>query len=249
MNIQSLSSYATPVALPTALPQQAAEVASAPQGSIVDKFETSHLPSSEQDKSEADRLAEQEAKANKHLKGLYALGSVFDGAVRSLGQMGMMYGLMQGVLGHQLGGWLAVAAGVGGAITVTDAAFQTKMAAVNRNTSAAIKGSFSMVQGLGATLTAAGLGRIPAFVSIAATLGSTAYSIYEASKAKKKKEAAEQEDVARRAAEKAAQEAAKQPAEQQPAAKVEAHRGADVSLLTKSVGGSAFSAMRPILAT
>ena len=168
------------------------------------EFDTSHMPTDMADLSDADRLALQEEKANKHLKSFYAAGVVFDNTVRMLGGLGSTWGLIQGVMGHQLGGWIAVGAGAGAALTVTDAAFQVKMAAVNRNQAAAVDGTFTMVQGMGVMLTAMGLGRIPALVTAGAAVGKIAYGVYTASKEQKRKDELKDQIAAEKEAQKAA---------------------------------------------
>jgi hypothetical protein len=208
-------------------------------------MDTSQQPVDSSTLSDADRLAKEEEEAHKHLKSFYALGTVLDTTVRSLGNLGMTWGLIQGLMGHKLTGWTAVGAGAGAALKVADAAFMTKMAAVNRNEAAAVENSFDMVQGMGVLLTSLGLGRIPAFVSVAAVMGKGAYSMYRATQAQKAKDAAKQEDEARRAAEKAAakpSELAKPaPSAVQAEVKVEAS-----PMLTEVLRGTPYAAMRPM---
>lgn len=219
--------------------------------------DSSHMPSDTTQLSDADRLAKEEEEAHKHLKSFYALGTVLDTTVRSLGNLGVTWGLIQGLMGHKLTGWTAVGAGAGSALKVADAAFMTKMAAVNRNEAAAVENSFDMVQGMGVLLTSLGLGRIPAFVSVAAVVGKGAYTMYRASQAQKVKDEAKKEDEARRAAEKAAKDSAEQskPAVSQPtvaalaspsAVSGAASRSLAAPLLSESLMGTAFAAMRPI---
>lgn len=151
-------------------------------------LDQSHLPDDKASLSDADRLAIQEEKANKKLKSFYAAATVFDSTVRNLGRVGTFWGLVNGLMHGGVTGWTAVGAGAGSALTVTDSAFQVKMAAVNRNLPAAIDGSFGMVQGTGVLLTAMGLGRIPAVVAAGALAGKTVYGVYRAAKNEKEKE-------------------------------------------------------------
>lgn len=195
------------------------------------ELDMSHLPDDKAQLSDADRLAIQEQKANKHLKAFYAAGTVFDTTVRSLGNLGNFYGLVNGIMSGGVTGWTAVWAGAGSALTVTDAAFQVKMAAVNRNTPAAIEGSFQMVQGMGVMLTAMGLGRIPAVVAAGAILGKMGYGMYRSVQAEKEKEEQKKAIEAEKAAARQAQQQpsapttvkpveASQPAVEQPKATV-----------------------------
>lgn len=178
------------------------------------ELDRSHLPEDEADLSDADRLAIQEQKANKKLKAFYAAGTVFETTVRTLGGLGNFWGMIQGLMGSAPTGWTAVWAGAGSALTVTDASFQVKMAAVNRNLPAAIDGTFTMVQGMGVMLTAMGLGRIPALVAAGAVAGKMAYGMYRSVKDEKEKEEQKKADEARKEAQKAAQQ--QQPAQPAP---------------------------------
>lgn len=171
------------------------------------ELDMSHMPEDTADLSDADRLAQQEEKANKKLKAFYAAGTVFDSTIRMLGGLGNFWGLVSGVTSGGLSGWTAVWAGAGSALTVTDAAFQVKTAAVNRNMSAAIEGSFSMVQGMGVMLTAMGLGRLPAIVAAGAVAGKMAYGVYRSIKAEKEKEEQKKAGEAEKEAAKAKQDA------------------------------------------
>lgn len=179
-------------------------------------LDTSHMPSDKADLSDADRLALEEQKANKHLKSFYAVGTVFESTVRMLGGLGTFWGMINGLMGSGVTGWTAVWAGAGSALTVTDASFQTKMAAVNRNLPAAIDGTFSMVQGMGVMLTAMGLGRIPALVATGALVGKIGYGMYRSAQAEKEKEAQKKADEDRKKA--AAPPAPAAPAPAQPPA-------------------------------
>lgn len=194
-----------------------AEVATPQSLSGQADLDMSHLPTDKADLSAADRMALEEKAANKHLKSFYAAGTVFDSTVRSLGQMGNFWVLLQGVLGNHPAGWLSVVGGAGAALGIADAAFQVKMGALNRNTPAAIDGSFQMVASTGALLTAMGLGRIPALVACGAMIGKAGYGMYRARQDEKEKEAAKQAEEQRKAA--AAQPATtiEQPSESKPA--------------------------------
>lgn len=163
-------------------------------------LDQSHMPKDEADLSAADRMEREERAANKHLKSFYAAGTVFDSTVRSLGTMGSYYSLVQGVLGNTPAGWIAVVGGAGAALSISDAAFQVKTAALNRNTPAAIDGSFQMVASTGVMLTAMGLGRIPALVAVGAMIGKFGYGMYRAAKDEQEKEATQKADEERKAA-------------------------------------------------
>lgn len=176
-------------------------------------LDMSHMPDDATSLSDADRMALEEQKANKHLKSFYAAGTVFENTVRFLGGLGSTWGMIQGLMGSGPTGWVAVAAGAGSALTVTDATFQVKMAAVNRNLPAAIDGSFTMVQGMGVLLTAMGMGRAPALVAVGAVIGKMGYGMYRSVKDEKEKEEAKKADEARKAAEKAARQTQAQPAQ------------------------------------
>lgn len=180
------------------------------------ELDQSHLPDDKAELSDADRMAIQEEKANKKLKAFYAAGTVFDSTIRTLGSMGNFWGLINGVMSGGVTGWTAVWAGCGSALTVTDSAFQVKMAAVNRNLPAAIEGSFGMVQGMGVMLMAMGLGRIPAVVAAGALAGKTVYGMYRAAKAEKEKEEQQKAGEAEKEAAKQAKQQPSVPAEPKP---------------------------------
>jgi len=176
-------------------------------------LDKSHMPEDKADMTQADQLAAEEKAAGKKLKSFFAAATVFENTVRMLGGLGNFWGLIQGVMGATPSGWTSVWAGAGSALMVTDASFQTKMAAVNRNLPAAIDGSFSMVQGMGVMLSAMGLGRIPSLVAVGALVGKIGYGMYRAAQAEKEKEKEKEADKARKAAQKAAKAQQPQPAQ------------------------------------
>jgi len=179
-----------------------------------DPLDHSHMPTDQADMTDADKMAAEEKKSKKQLKSFYAAATVFENTVRMLGGLGNFWGMINGLMGNTPAGWTAVWAGAGSALTVTDASFQTKTAAINRNLPAAIEGTFSMVQGMGVMLTAMGLGRIPSLVAAGALVGKIGYGMYRAAQQEKEKEEAKKGDEARK---KAAQAAPPPPAAQQPA--------------------------------
>lgn len=173
-------------------------------------LDQSHMPDDEADMTDADRLVLEEQKAHKHIKSFLSLATNNENLVRMLGGLGSFWGLIEGLLGSPLSGWIAAAAGAGSAITVLDSSFQVKSAAVNRNLPAAIDGTFSMIHGTGVLLSASGLGRIPALVAAGALVGKLAYGMYRSTKDEKEKEALKKADKERKDAEKAARQAGSQ---------------------------------------
>lgn len=187
-----------------------------------DPLDHSHMPTDTADMTDADKMAAQEKASKKQLKSFYAAATVFENTVRMLGGLGNFWGMINGLMGNTPSGWTAVWAGAGSALTVTDASFQTKTAAINRNLPAAIDGTFSMVQGMGVMLTAMGLGRIPSLVAAGALVGKIGYGMYRAAQQEKEKEEAKKGDEARKQAAKAAQQAPPQQPAQVPAAQAPA---------------------------